>query len=123
MFQLSMDEMVNWKSQIVISNSEKMGLRKPPLVFTEQGVAMLSSILNSEKAIMVNIQIVRIFTKMRELLSTNKEILQKLEHLDRKDLENKTRKYCSSLNTSKQLEKGKQRESEQKNRTKIGYKS
>ena len=45
-----------------------MGFRKPPLVFTEQGVAMLSSVLNSERAIMVNIQIIRVFTKMRELL-------------------------------------------------------
>ena len=47
MFQMSKVEMDDWKSQIVISNSEKMGLRKPPLVFTEQGVAMLSSVLNS----------------------------------------------------------------------------
>ena len=47
MFLMSKVEMDDWKSQIVISNSEKMGLRKPPLVFTEQGVAMLSSVLNS----------------------------------------------------------------------------
>lgn len=47
MFQMTKVEMENWISQIVISNSEKMGYRKPPLVFTEQGVAMLSSVLNS----------------------------------------------------------------------------
>ena len=81
MFQLSQDEIENWKSQIVISNREKMGLRKPPLAFTEQGVAMLSSVLNSDQAIMVNIQIIRVFTKMRKLLQTHKEILQKLEEI------------------------------------------
>ena len=58
MFQMTANEFKDWKSQIVISNSEKMGLRKPPLVFTEHGVAMLSSVLNSERAIMVNIQII-----------------------------------------------------------------
>lgn len=84
MFQMTKEEMEDWKSQIVISNSEKMGLRKPPLVFTEQGVAMLSSVLNSERAIQVNIQIVRIFTKMREMLLTHKDILLKLEQLEKK---------------------------------------
>jgi hypothetical protein len=50
MFQMTPEEMHDWKSQIVISNAEKMGLRKPPSVFTEQGVAILSSVLNSEQA-------------------------------------------------------------------------
>ncbi|MBU1091315.1 ORF6N domain-containing protein [Patescibacteria group bacterium] len=54
MFQMNKQEFENWKSQIVISNKEKMGLRKHPLVFTELGVAMLSSVLNSERAIHVN---------------------------------------------------------------------
>jgi len=67
MFQLSKQETNVWKSQIVISTAEKKGLRKRPLVFTEQGVAMLSSVLNSERAIQVNIQIIRTFTKLREL--------------------------------------------------------
>src|SRR5206468_2407030 len=75
MFQLSEKEFENWKSQTVISNSEKMGLRKRPFAFTEQGVAMLSSVLNSPTAIQVNIQIIRIFTKMREMLLTHKDIL------------------------------------------------
>jgi hypothetical protein len=77
-------------SQIVISSSDKAsgwgGVRKMPFVFTEQGVAMLSSVLNSETAIDVNIQIVRIFTKMREMLVTQKDILLKLENLERKIL-------------------------------------
>jgi ORF6N domain-containing protein len=84
MFQLTAEELNDWKSQIVISNKEKLGLRKPPLAFTEQGVAMLSSVLNSETAIEVNIQIIRIFTRMREILLTHKDILLKLEQLERK---------------------------------------
>jgi len=50
MFQMTSEELENWKSQIVISNKEKMGIRKPPLVFTEQGVSMLSSVLNTRTA-------------------------------------------------------------------------
>ena len=84
MFQLTTKELEDWKSQIVISNKERMGLRKPPLAFTEQGVAQLSSVLNSETAIEVNIQIIRIFTRMRELLLTHKEILIKLERMEKK---------------------------------------
>ena len=88
MFQLDKKEMENWISQIVISKSEKMGLRKLPLVFTEQGVAMLSSVLNSDRAINVNIQIIRTFTKIRELLSTNeslqRKIMQMEKHYDKK---------------------------------------
>ena len=79
MFQVTKDEMEHWKSQIVISNFEKMGLRRPPRVFTEQGIAQLSSVLNSERAIGVNIQIIRIFTKMRSLIESHQEILLKLE--------------------------------------------
>ena len=84
MFQLTAEELNDWKSQIVISKREKLGLRKPPLAFTEQGVAMLSSVLNSETAIEVNIQIIRIFSRMREMLLTNQEIFLKLEQLERK---------------------------------------
>jgi len=84
MFQLTRKEFENWISQIVISNSEKMGLRRPPFAFTEQGVAMLSSVLNSSVAIDVNIQIIRVFTKMRALLLTHKDILLQLEKIERK---------------------------------------
>jgi len=84
MFRMSLQEFEDWKSQIVITNSEKMGLRKPPMVFTEQGVAMLSSVLNSDRAIKVNIQIIRIFTKMREMLMTHKDLLFKMNELEAK---------------------------------------
>ena len=84
MFQLNQEETNIWKSQIVISVADKKGLRKSPFVFTEQGVAMLSSVLNSKKAIMVNIQIVRTFTQLRELLSTNKDLREKIENIEKK---------------------------------------
>ena len=84
MFQLTQKEFEDWKSQIVISNSQKMGLRKRPLVFTEQGVSMLSGVLNSEIAIQVHIQIIRVFAKMREMLLTHKDILLQLEKMEKK---------------------------------------
>ena len=90
MFEMSKKEFENWRSQFVTSNSpSKMGLRYAPMAFTEQGVAMLSSILNSSVAIQVNIQIIRIFTKMRQLLLTHKDILLKLEKLEKDVTENK----------------------------------
>ena len=89
MFELNEDEFQEWRSQFGTSNEgDKMGLRYAPYVFTEQGVAMLSSVLNSERAIKVNIQIMRIYTKMRELLLTHKDILLKLEQLERQVVQN-----------------------------------
>ncbi len=87
MFQLNETEFENLKSQIVISRWG--GIRKSPFAFTEQGVAMLSSVLNSAVAIKVNIQIIRIFTRMREMLMTNKDILLKLEKMEKDVTENK----------------------------------
>jgi len=86
MFELSQNEFVDWRSQFATSNSDKMGLRYIPFAFSEHGVLMLSSVLNSERAIQVNIQIMRIFTKMRELLLTNKEILLQLEKIENKSI-------------------------------------
>jgi DNA replication protein DnaD len=84
MFELNDEEFQEWRSQFGTSNEgDKMGLRYAPYVFTEQGVAMLSTVLNSERAIKVNIQIMRIYTKMREMLLTHKDILLKLEQLER----------------------------------------
>jgi len=84
MLQLTKEEVDNWKSQFVISNKEKMGLRKRPYAFTENEVAMLSSVLNSERAITVNIQIMRTFTKIREMLATHKEVRQKIEEMEKR---------------------------------------
>jgi hypothetical protein len=95
MFQLTEQELEEWKSQNATSNKEKMGLRKLPNAFTEQGVAMLSSVLNSETAIDVNIQIIRIFTRIREVLLTHKDVLLKMEQLEKKMLkqDEKTNKH------------------------------
>ncbi len=82
MFQLTKEELENLKSQIVISSWG--GRRYMPMAFTEQGVAMLSSVLNSPAAIAVNIQVIRVFTRMRALLLTNKDILLQLEKLEKK---------------------------------------
>ena len=84
MFQLTQAEMENWKSQIVISNKNKMGLRKAPYAFTENGVAMLSSVLGSERAVEVNIQIMRTFTRLREMLLTHKDLQKKIEDMEKK---------------------------------------
>lgn len=85
MFEMRPEELEDWRSQIATSNlADKMGLRYAPFCFTEQGVTMLSCILNSERAIAVNIQVIRIFTKMREMLLTHKDILLKLEQIERK---------------------------------------
>ena len=66
------------------SNRDKMGLRYRPYAFTEQGVAMLSSILNSKRAILVNIQIIRTFARLREMLATHKELRKKIEIMEAK---------------------------------------
>ena len=81
MFTLSEDEFQNLTSQIVTSSWG--GRRKAPFVFTEQGVAMLSSVLNSDTAIEVNIQIIRVFTRMREMLNNHKDLLLKIELMEK----------------------------------------
>jgi hypothetical protein len=98
MFQLDEDEMKRWKAQLIATK----GFGKPNItrsqivtfnnkvskyrayVFTEQGIAMLSSVLKSGRAIQVNIQIMRTFTKLREMLATNTELREKIEKLEKK---------------------------------------
>lgn len=82
MFQLTGDEFNNLKFQF--GTSSWGGTRKLPYAFTEQGVAMLSSVLRSERAVQVNIQIMRAFVKLREIISTHKELAQKLKELELK---------------------------------------
>ena len=82
MFELSKDEFDEWRSQHGTSNAgDRMGLRYAPYAFTEQGVAQLSSVLNSPYAVAVNIQIIRLFTRMRKMLVTHKDVLLELEKL------------------------------------------
>jgi len=99
-----------------------MGLRKPPYVFTEQGVAMLSSILNSDRDIIVNIQIIRVFTKLRAMLESHKEILKKLDSLERKEIE-QDNNILLIFEYLKQLEQVKQAELDFKERKPIGFKT
>jgi len=122
MFQMTNEELKAWKSQIVMSESDRMGLRKPPYVFTEQGVAMLSSVLNSDRAILVNIQIMRVFTKLRALLESHAEILRKLDSIEKKDIEQDD-KILLIFEYLKQLEQAKQEETSFKERKRIGFKS
>jgi hypothetical protein len=83
MFQLTTEELEDWRSQFVTSNpGAKKGLRRPPYAFTEQGVAMLSSVLRSHRAVEVNIQIVRAFVRLRELMDTHKAIAAKLTDIE-----------------------------------------
>jgi hypothetical protein len=84
MFVLSKDEFSDWRSQIASSNSDRMGLRHSPMVFTEQGVAMLSGILNSERAIKVNIAIMRTFVKLCKMPETHAQLADKLAELESK---------------------------------------
>ena len=86
MFQLTEDELKKWKSQIVTSNSEIMGLRKKPYAFTEQGVATLSGILKSSQAITVNIKIMRAFVAMRKFLVDNAQMFFRLDLVERKQI-------------------------------------
>jgi hypothetical protein len=84
MFVLSDDELSHWRSQFVTSNSDRMGLRHAPMAFTEQGVAMLSTVLNSKRAIDVNIAIMRTFVKLRQMLDSHAKLAEKLAELEAK---------------------------------------
>ena len=83
MFEMTEAEFQEWRTQFATSNADKMGLRHKPYCFTEQGVTMLSCVLNSQRAIIVNIQIIRIFSQMREMLMSHKDILLQLEKLEK----------------------------------------
>lgn len=84
MFALNKTEFEAWRSQFVTSKADRKGLRHPPMAFTEQGVAMLSSVLNSARAVQVNIAIIRTFVHLRRLLASNAKLAKKLEGLERK---------------------------------------
>jgi len=83
MYQLTREEFTALISHFVISKS-RGGTRQLPYAFTEHGILMLSSVLNSKRAIQVNIQIMRIFTKLREMLASHKELREKIEAMEKK---------------------------------------
>ena len=84
MFQLTAEEVLSLRSQIATSKQGRDGRRYAPLVFTEQGIAMLSTVLNSERAIQVNIEIMRAFVRLREMIATHRDLAPKLETLEKK---------------------------------------
>ena len=84
MLQLSKEEFENWWSQFVTSNSDRIGLRRPPYAFTEQGVSMLSAVLKSEIAVIMSLQIIRAFVEMRKLISQNISIFERFERMEQR---------------------------------------
>lgn len=118
MFELSPDEFSNWRSQFVTSNSDKMGLRYSPMAFTEHGVLMLSSVLNSDKAIQTNIQIMRIYTKVRQMLLDTTDLKIDILQIQKK-LENHEKNIELVFSYLDELT---QKKIDEKPRTKIGYK-
>ena len=119
MFELSPDEFNNLRSQF--GTSSWGGARYVPMAFTEHGVIMLASVLNSERAIQVNIQIVRIFTRMREILASHKGLLLKLEKIALKLAEHDDQ-FLVIFEYLKKLEQAKHQMLEQQNRKRVGFK-
>jgi len=112
MFELTKHEFRNWRSQFVTSKSDKIGLRYTPMVFTEQGVAMLSSVLRSKRAIKVNIQIMRIFIKLRQMYLRHDDLRQKIIAMELKY----DKQFQIVFEAIKQL-----MEEDEKPKRKIGY--
>ncbi len=84
MLEMTKNEFDHWRSQNVTSNGDKLGLRYAPFCFTEQGVTMLACILKSDRAIAVNIQIIRVFTKMREAITDTLALRLEIEEIKKK---------------------------------------
>jgi hypothetical protein len=84
MFVLDESEFQFWRSQFVTSKEDRQGLRYAPMAFTEQGVAMLSSALNSPRAVQVNIAIMRAFVRLRQIVASNTQLARKLDELESK---------------------------------------
>jgi hypothetical protein len=120
MFQLTEEEFQNLMSQFATSSWG--GRRKLPYVFTEHGVLMLSSVLSSELAIKVNIQIMRVYTKIRKMLASDSNLLMKFEKVER-TLSDHDEKIILILDYIRQLEISKQIEEDQKQRPLIGFRN
>jgi len=121
MFEMSKEELEIWRSQFVTSKSDMKGLRHTPFCFTNLGVPQLSTVLKSPKAIMINLQIMRVFNKMHEMILTHKDLFIKLEEIERK-LSSHDDSILLIFEYIKQFEEVKQQELEYKNRKRIGFK-
>ena len=118
MFQLDSVKFENLKSQF--ATSRWGGRRKLPFAFTEHGVLMLSSILNSERAIKVNIQIMRIYTRLRQMILLHKDILTRLHQIEQK-LAGHDDNILLIFEYLRQLEQSRQQQDEKVNRKRIGF--
>ncbi len=118
MFELTEKELLLWRSQIGTSKSDKMGLRYPPFAFTETGVAQLSGVLNSERAILISNQIMRVFIKMRSMLMDTLTLKLDIETIKKK-LENQDKNIELVFNYLDELMEKQENPSP---RTQIGYK-
>ena len=119
MFQLTVAE----KQEVVANCDHLERLKfspKMPYAFTEHGAVMLASVLNSDRAIIVNIQIVRVFSRMRQLLETHTEILRKLDQLQKKDIE-QDEQIKLIFEYLRQLEQSRQQQDDQAQRKRIGF--
>ena len=121
MFILTKEENESLRSQFGTLNRGEHS-KYLPMAFTEQGVSMLSSVLSSDRAIAVNIQIIRLFTKMRELILTNQDILKKLGELESTD-KKRGQQIDVIFKYIQQLENSKAQQKKQEERIKIGFKS
>lgn len=119
MFVLTKEENESLRSQFGTLNRGEHS-KYPPMAFTEQGVSMLSSVLNSDRAIAVNIQIIRLFTKMREMILSNQEILNKLKKLETTD-KKQGQQIDVIFKYIQQLENNNKQQKEQGERIKIGF--
>ena len=122
MFELTDKELKIWRSKFVTSKEDRMGLRYAPFAFTEDGVAQLSTVLNSDVAIKVNIQIIRMFSRLRKVAMAHSEIFLKLERIEKSGL-NHDKQIELIFEYLKQFEKTRKEEIEFENRRRIGFKS
>ena len=86
MFQLTKEELNNWRSQFVTSKKDRMGLRRPPYAFTEQGVSMLSAVINSKTAIDISVTIIRAFVSIKSFIATHAGIFQRLAIIEQNQI-------------------------------------
>lgn len=114
MFELTKEELEEWRTEYASSNRDVMGIRIAPFVFTEHGILMLSSILNSEKAIQMNIQIIKTFVQLRRIANNYEGLMEKIQQI-----ESQTNEQFSEIYEVLQRLLSKP---EEKPRPKIGYK-
>ncbi|GAB1858701.1 hypothetical protein MHTCC0001_35410 [Flavobacteriaceae bacterium MHTCC 0001] len=114
MFELTKEELEEWRTQYASTNRDVMGIRIAPFVFTEHGILMLSSVLNSDKAIQMNIQIIKTFVELRKLANNYEEIMNKIQQMESQ--------YNNQFSEIYEVLQRLLSKPEEKPRTKIGYK-